>query len=232
MIRKKTRFHSIRSKELNNNPTRTLFSNMNSLPFNSKVEQINCALNSKAWSVSHIYNIKYFAQLAAIVVQCFQIFITVIVGKMKLFRYVQKYYRMVGISPPSNSSPHHQRPPFNVNNTLSLIFLTLGTILAFAYFLFEADSIEEYSRSFYGSISSLELVVYFIINFLKIQSTLKLIRKLEEFIETSEWFLSLRVICLKNLSWNLPCVFYLNRSPQIGINHHVSEIESENWTTV
>lgn len=44
----KTRFHSIRSKELNNNPTRTLFSNMNSLPFNSKVEQINCALNSKA----------------------------------------------------------------------------------------------------------------------------------------------------------------------------------------
>lgn len=47
MIRKKTRFHSIRSKELNNNPTRTLFSNMNSLPFNSKVEQINCALNSK-----------------------------------------------------------------------------------------------------------------------------------------------------------------------------------------
>lgn len=170
--------------------------------------------------------------MAAIVVQCFQIFITVIVGRMKLFRYVQKYYRMVGISPPSNSSPHHQRPPFNVNNTLSLIFLTLGTILAFAYFLFEADSIEEYSRSFYGSISSLELVVYFIINFLKIQSTLKLIRKLEKFIETSEWFLSLRVICLKNLSWNLPCVFYLNRSPQIGINHHVSEIESENWTTV
>lgn len=104
-------------------------------------------------------------------------------GKIQLFHYVQKYYRMIGICPPSKP---HQQPSFNVENTLSLISLTLGFVFSFAFFLFESDSIVEYGRSCYGSISNLELVLYFIFNFSQIQNISALIRKFEHFIETSE----------------------------------------------
>lgn len=101
---------------------------------------------------------------------------------IKLFRYVRKIYRALGIYPPVK----HGQNPFNAKNSINSAFLILTSVSSFAYFLFEADSIDEYGKSFFASISNFELLVYFIVSFLKIHSISKLIRELEKFIETSE----------------------------------------------
>ena len=92
---------------------------------------------------------------------------------------------MLGIYPPPKD--HHQ--PFNVKNTFSLVSMTLVFISTLAYFLIEADSVAEYGSCFYSYITNLEFLAFFVVNFTKMQSILKLIEKLEEFIEKSEYFL-------------------------------------------
>ena len=103
-------------------------------------------------------------------------------GKIKLFRNVRKFHRMVGIYPPAK---HHQQP-FNAKNIFVLLSMALFLISEFWYFLFNASSIEEYGQCFYGSISMLEISLYFIVNFSKMKSILKLIRNFENFIEMSK----------------------------------------------
>lgn len=104
--------------------------------------------------------------------------------RVELFRNVLKYHRMVRIYP-----PNHDRP-FNVKNVLSLISLTVMFISATGYFLFQASSMSEYVQCFYISISVLEMLVYFIVNFAEMQSILILIRNFETFIEKSKFIIS------------------------------------------
>lgn len=103
---------------------------------------------------------------------------------IKLFRHVRKFYRMVGIHPPK--SKHHHQHRFNVKNSLSSVFLALFSISIAWYLLFEANTTDEYGQCFTGFVSVIEISVYFIVNFSKIESILKLIKKIEEFIEMSE----------------------------------------------
>lgn len=104
-------------------------------------------------------------------------------GEIRLFRYVRKFYRMVGIYPPSK---HQQRHPFDVKKTFGLASTIWVTISILWYFYFEANSTDEYAKGFIGTVSMLECLLYFLINSSKIKSILKLIRKFEDFIESSE----------------------------------------------
>lgn len=105
------------------------------------------------------------------------------VGEIKLFRYVQKFYRMTGIYP-SKSCHHHS---LSVKNTFSLISLIAFFLSTFGYFLFKANTVNEYGMCFYASFSMLEILLYFIVNLLKIQKILNLIERCEDFIAKSKF---------------------------------------------
>lgn len=106
--------------------------------------------------------------------------------EIKLFRYVQKYYRTVGIHPPSKD---HQYPPINGRNPFGLMLLICMIAATFGYFVFKASTIEEYGMSFFSSFYMVNILVLFIVNSLKIRSILNLIQKFEDFIEMSEYYL-------------------------------------------
>ena len=68
------------------------------------------------------------------------------------------------------------------------VLLTLIFISILGYFLFDANSVAEYGTCFYSSISMLEFLLYFTVNFSEMRNILKLIKTLEEFIEKSKYF--------------------------------------------
>lgn len=142
--------------------------------------------------------------------------------EIKLFRYVQKFYRITGIYP-SKTSHHH---PFNVKNSFSLVSLICLFMSTFGYFLFKASTIDEYGKCFYASFSMLEILLYFIVNFSKMQSILKLIKKLEDFVEMSEYsFYKSNTIFYRNL---MNMCYFTNRSPKFDINHYIRKTKSKN----
>lgn len=105
---------------------------------------------------------------------------------MKLFQSLQKFYRITGIYPSSSNRNH------SVNWKILLILLSLiqFAVLTGVFFITEANSIDEYGTSFYGSISALLGVVDFLINIWKMANILRLIGKFEEFInkrKTVKW---------------------------------------------
>lgn len=104
-------------------------------------------------------------------------------GAIKLFRCVRKFHRIVGIYPPSK----HRQYLINAKITLNLMSMILLLFPIILYFLFESDSIDDYGQCFFGIVSMSEILLYFVINFSNIQSILKLIKKLEDFIEMSEF---------------------------------------------
>lgn len=103
-------------------------------------------------------------------------------GAIKLFRNARKFYRKAGILTPSKLHPH----PFNVKTTSSLVSTVLLLLSLFGYFLFEADSINEYGKGFISSVAVMEALAYFVVNLSKIKSILKLNRKFDGFIGMSE----------------------------------------------
>lgn len=142
---------------------------------------------------------------------------------IKLFRDVRKFYRMVGIHP--SKSKHHHQHRFNVKNSLSSVFLALFSISIAWYLLFEANTTDEYGQCFTGFVSVIEISVYFIVNFSKIESILKLIKKFEEFIEMSESDenVEIQIILLSLVKKNYLCVFWSlsNRSSYLSVSNHV-----------
>lgn len=101
---------------------------------------------------------------------------------IKLFRNVRKLFRLLGIYPPAK---HHQQP-LNMKNCLNLTFLMLVFVSSFAYFLFKADSVDEYGQTFFVSISCLQFLLYFIVIFSKMKKILKFIKNFEKFIQHRE----------------------------------------------
>lgn len=106
---------------------------------------------------------------------------------MQLFQSLQKLYHATGIYP---SQPHR-----NCSINWKILFILLSqiqfAILTGAYFLIEANSIDEYGASFYGSISAFVGTVFFLINFSKMNKILRLIGKLQEFITKSKDFFTI-----------------------------------------
>lgn len=118
----------------------------------------------KIYKTNRLLCINGFVFLNITVVECFQAF-NMAGATIKLFRHVRKFYRMIGIYPP----PKHHQHPFNVKNTFGLVSTILLLLSIFWHFLFEANSTDEYGKSFVAAISMLESSAYFVQNFLKLK---------------------------------------------------------------
>lgn len=100
---------------------------------------------------------------------------------IKLFQSIQKFYHTIGFK---HSSKSHSS--CNCRNLFALFAITQLFITSTAFFLLEANSLQEYSTSFYGSITELDCLVYFATNFFKLRNILKLIENYDKFIEKSK----------------------------------------------
>lgn len=108
----------------------------------------------------------------------------VMAGSIRLFQFVQNYCQTMGIIHSVQSQPIHL--PFNWRKLYFSISMLLMFIATFDFFLLGADSVGDYSTSFYNAISQLYSIVDFIINCWHNKHILMLIVMFEKHMETSK----------------------------------------------
>lgn len=104
-------------------------------------------------------------------------------GAIKLFKFLQGCYCLVGIDSPP---PNRQSGSLNFKNLIVILFFVQYLAASFAFFLFKANSAYEYGYSFFNALTELTMLVYYPNIILKMPDILKLIERYEEFIEKSE----------------------------------------------
>lgn len=101
---------------------------------------------------------------------------------IKLLQCIQGFYQKMSVQP-SQSNQICAPNVKSVSNYLSMISFCKASL---AFLLFEATLTEEYSKSFYATISSLFLSTFFLIQAWKMLKILKIIEKMEKFLAQSE----------------------------------------------
>lgn len=111
---------------------------------------------------------------------------------IKLFRWIRKMYRIIGIYPVSKSK----------QNALTkwrklIIFMSLMTMLTAsnAFILFEAETTAERATGFSTSALVSAILVFFLILMLEVKNIIKLIRKFEDFVRKNKRLDLLRSFC-------------------------------------
>lgn len=110
--------------------------------------------------------------------------VVIMVRPRKLFRWIRKLHKMAGIYPSSKSN---QIFSSNCKKFIVLLAMLSLFISSFTYALFEADSTKDYAASLSVSIMVLTNVVFFLINMKEMKNIMKLVQKLEDFIEISKY---------------------------------------------
>lgn len=106
--------------------------------------------------------------------------------KIKLFKFIQKTYRQIGIDPPKSDQ---NRSPLNSKNCFFLIFHAECFITTAAYLCFEANSMIEYGMAFYVCVSISLSTIFYLTLFWQMQNVLNFIKNCDRFIEKSEYIL-------------------------------------------
>lgn len=111
------------------------------------------------------------------------------VVKIKVFQYVRKSYQAIGLDP-IQSNP----TPLVLNERVFFIAISILQmfISSTAFLIFEAGTVQEFTSSFYTSITNLFLLVNFLALATKTGDTSKVIEAFEEFIEKSE----VKIFCI------------------------------------
>lgn len=103
-------------------------------------------------------------------------------AKLKSFQFTRNYYQLSGIYTPQANQDYS----LNAKVLLNLFLFVAYVAAAFAYLLFEANSIGENAYSYCMSITLLWCTVLLTADTLKIPNILQLIEKYDEFIHKSK----------------------------------------------
>lgn len=99
----------------------------------------------------------------------------------ELFRSLRRMYQILGIYSPETNQTHLFSG--------KIIFFAASIILMFitsiTFFLWEAETMDDYGTSFYGSMTQLSSAHNFVIVVWRMPLILKLLKGFEDFIETS-----------------------------------------------
>lgn len=104
---------------------------------------------------------------------------------MKLFRWVRKGFRTIGMYPTKSSDG--QRCPFNLTNSLVLISTVQLFISSSVFFVFKAEAIGDRADSFYMSISHLLGVWHAAVTIWRSPQMFKLFETFERFIDARKF---------------------------------------------
>lgn len=102
-------------------------------------------------------------------------------GSMKLFQTVQKIHQTMGI----DSFQLNRIRSINANSLFFILSIGLMFLSALFYFLFKANTIEDYMNSFNACISDFYMLISLLLTAWHMQSTIQLIEKCGTFMEKS-----------------------------------------------
>lgn len=105
-------------------------------------------------------------------------------GTIKLFRFIQKTYKYIGIYPPK---PNDIRSPIILKNWLVLLCEAQFFISSIAFLMFEANSMIEFGMASFMSATVLLCSVLYLVLFWEMKNILDFIGNCERFIEKSEF---------------------------------------------
>ena len=103
---------------------------------------------------------------------------------VKLFQSAQIYFIALGICP----TKPNQKYAFNMTSFFVLFPMLLIFISTTTFFFLKAETIQEYSDTFYVSSTEFSFIVCFLVNIWKMTTILQLIEKYEEFVRKSKCF--------------------------------------------
>lgn len=106
----------------------------------------------------------------------------VMAGSIQLFKSVRKYFQLLGI----DQSQPNGTYSLNWRIALALFWYIQHLITVLAFFISEASSVLEYGTSFYGFISMVYCVYYFLILIWQRPRIFQLIENFQQFIEQSK----------------------------------------------
>ena len=101
---------------------------------------------------------------------------------IKLFQFIQKYYRFVGIVKPESNQIRHS---FNRINWLIIFCYGQTTVSTIAFLLFETKSVLDFGTCMYYLMSEFVSGSFYLIPIWKIGKLSNFIENCEAFIETS-----------------------------------------------
>lgn len=104
-------------------------------------------------------------------------------GKIRLFKFIQKIYQEIGIQPPK---AHENRSGINTNKWFFIVGLGQLFVTSVAYLILDANSMLEYGRAFFSSITVLTSIILHSIMTWQMENILNYIGNCEQFIEKSE----------------------------------------------
>lgn len=105
-------------------------------------------------------------------------------GSIKLFQSLKSFYQTAGlVIQPTKSNRNYA---FNAKNLFFLITPAVSCVSELAYFMFQSESIIESAQTFYTALEAGACIFNFMIQFLKISDILKLIERLDCFVEESK----------------------------------------------
>lgn len=133
---------------------------------------------------------------------------------IKLYRWIQRMYRKIGIYPSSKWKKF-------------IIFMTMVNLLiaSIAFILFGGQTTAEVAIAFSSSLLSITVIVFFLVTAVEIKNIIKLIEKFENFIEISKHFRDGIAILL--LLWKLFMLW--NRGGKSRFNDHLYWIQWKMW---
>lgn len=100
---------------------------------------------------------------------------------MKLFQNVNKYLMILGIQ-----SPDLGQERFPAKKFIILFVFTLNLCASCIFIFYEAELYEEYTSTFYSEIAAVVLINDFLVLIFNSKMLFKLIKNVEDFIDTSE----------------------------------------------
>lgn len=103
---------------------------------------------------------------------------------VKLFQATQVYYKTLGIYP----TEPNQKISYNVTTVCILLTMVVDFLSTATYFFVEAETIQEYSDSFYVASSAFNFIVCFCVSIWKMPKILQLIAKYEEFAQRRKYY--------------------------------------------
>lgn len=126
---------------------------------------------------------------------------------VKLFQFVQKFHRAIGIhTSPSNQQQHS----IISRKTISLISFVQFALTTVGFLAFDAKSMFDYGFALFTSICVINGIVIYVLFVCEAENTVNFIRNCEAFIEKSKCCRRTYTICLRHRQFN--CMHYCVRS--------------------
>lgn len=110
---------------------------------------------------------------------------TAMTRAVKVFQFIQKVYKTMGIDLPPAANQHRSISSINWRKLCFSIALIQMLVLSLAYLVIEAESVLEIGKCFYAISTEICSTIYFFINMYKMPKILQLFGKFERFIEKS-----------------------------------------------